>query len=193
MKKLLFFVLCVIFLFSAFGCGNKVDAYNQTLYEFNLTALASGIIAEDTGNMVKSIWYDTIYKEKNADTEAYVFSQDGIPYDDFNISLGLYFSTDEYKIAVSSMEESLVKIDEQFRELKDPPKDCVDGYDIAKEVYESCESLLNITKSPTGSLQSFSDSFSEADTKLVYAYEKLNRYFDSIDFEPSFNESPSQS
>ncbi|WP_258107215.1 hypothetical protein [Christensenella minuta] len=192
MKKILIVVLCVVLIVTLVGCGGT-DSYNQKLYEFQMNAFVGGLIAETTGNMIVNIWHDAIFEEYDDDTKAYAVKEGGYGYNDFNTALALYMATDSYIDNVAAMEENQTKVDAMFRDLKEPPKGCEDGYEIAKDIYDAYEDMVNLAKNPTGSLQTYSPELSDADSAFMNAYDKLNRYFDSVEFTPKSVESNSTS
>lgn len=177
---LLVVVLCVGLMA---GCGNKVDEYNQKLYDFQRLSLDGGAEAETVGNMVKAIWYNTIYDELDAKTEKYTHVDFEVN-EDFNTSLALYFVSDEYKDGKKRIEENLKEVDKAYLELTNPPEDCKEGYKIVTTLYEQYEKLTNIATNPSGNLQSYSEAFNSADTEYMNSYRKLERYFEAVEFTP---------
>ena len=133
MKKILSVLLCTVLLVALVGCGGYTDAYNQKLYDFQMEALTGGATAEKTCNMVYDIWKDAIYEDDNAETREYTQGEYG--FRDFNGALSSYFASDEYASDMKSLEENQVNVDKMFRELKNPPRGCEDGYEIAEELF----------------------------------------------------------
>ena len=182
MKQILSVLLCIVLLVALIGCGGYADAYNQKLYDFQMEALSGGAMAEKTCNMVYDIWKDAIHEDDNAETREYTQSEYG--FRDFNDALSLYFASDEHAANMKSLEENQASVDKMFRELKNPPRGCEDGYEVAEELYNAYDELLSMAKNPSGSFNTFSADFSRADTDFMNEYDKMKRYFSSADFTP---------
>lgn len=182
MKKVLAFVLCIALCFIVAGCSG--DSYNQNLYEFTEATFVSAYGAEDVGNVIVSVWHDAIYEEWGATSFMFTMIPDSkVFYSDFNTALGKYFKDSHYINIVDVIDSNMAPVDAMYSELKNPPKNCEDGYEIAQTLYSSYEKLVNAVKNPTGSLQTFSSTFNEAHGNYVNAYEKMSRYFENQGFE----------
>jgi hypothetical protein len=183
MRKVICIILLGVLCATFVSCGNTVEEYNQKLYEFQILSLSGGAKAESVGNMIKSIWYNTIYEVMDVKTILYTHPN-GEVNDDFNTSLALYFSSDEYLKAKKYIEDNLKDVDKAYLELAKYPEDCEEGYKIITTLYERYEKLINSALNPSGSLQTYSEAFNTVDTEYMNAYRKLERYFEAVDFEP---------
>ena len=183
-KTFSFILVFVLFLYLLSGCDdNSTDEYNQSLHEFKKLTLKSGLKAEGVCNMIEAIWTDTIYGNLNADTAEYTHSN-GVVHDSFNTSLALFFVSESYKADKELIESGLSEVDKMYLSLAGPPKGCEEGYKIATTLYEQYEIVIGLAANPSGSLNSYSDAFSDADTEYANAYKKLDRYFEAVEFTP---------
>lgn len=184
MKKILCGALTLLMMIGLVGC-NSSDDYYQKLYDFGALTLSGGAVAEKAGNMIKSVWYNTIYEKYSPETLQYTTKDGGGYHDDFNTAISLYLSSDEYIQYAAILKINLADADKSYLEIKDPPKGCEDAFEIVKVMYDNYEVLVGSALNPTGSLQTYSESFNAADAGFMDAYNKLDRHFSAIDFIPS--------
>ncbi len=57
-----------------------------------------------------------------------------------------------------------------MKELKNPPEEYKDAYEAISELYDTYISLTNLATVQSGSLQTFSANFNEADTETLNCY-----------------------
>jgi len=65
-----------------------------------------------------------------------------------------------------------------MKELTNPPKKYQEAYIILKDFYDAYLELTNLVLNPTGSLQTFTDDFNEADSKVANALKKISIYIE---------------
>ena len=65
-----------------------------------------------------------------------------------------------------------------MKELKNPPKGYEEAYDVVKTYYDDYINLTNICTNPTGNIQTYTSSFSSADSNLMNSYNKLKPYLE---------------
>ena len=62
--------------------------------------------------------------------------------------------------------------------LKNPPDEYKDAYDAVSDLYDAYISLTNCATDPSGSLQTYSSTFNDADTNTLNAYKAMELYLD---------------
>ena len=147
--------------------------------KINLTAnkiLTYAVDAENCGNTIKSIWYNTIYEKSDDKTDKY--TKDSYRYfnDDFNTSLNKYFADSPYIELVNNIEENQKTINNAINELSNPPEEMKEAYADLKQLYNDYIALNNYCTNPQGNLTSYSTGFSDADSKVSNDYNIMRRY-----------------
>ena len=65
-----------------------------------------------------------------------------------------------------------------MKDLKNPPEGFEDAYSAVKDCYDIYLSFTNMVINPSGSLQTFSSNFNDADTSFVNKYNALKLYLE---------------
>lgn len=63
-------------------------------------------------------------------------------------------------------------------ELKKTPEEYKDAYEAISELYDAYISLTNLATDPSGSLQTFSTNFNEADSETLNCYNAMKLYLE---------------
>lgn len=150
-------------------------AANMELVSY--TMLMGAIDAEDAGNLIKQVWYNAIYEERDSATDKYT-RPSGYWVDDFNEALGNLFSDKTFTSQIADIEENQDTVATLMKQLKNPPEEHEEAYDAIKEYYDAYIELTNLAVNPTGSLQTFSNSFNEADTNVLNCYNAVKLYIE---------------
>lgn len=182
-KKLITAIIAVIVViivaiagFSAWQsskAANEKETYINNLNSVYSSMVSGGTQAEDICNLTKSVWYNTIFEKYDSTTDKYTRNK----YDfnsDFNTSLIALFSDEEIAAQISDIKDNKALVDSLMKDLQNPPEDLKNVYDLALEAYDSYTTLTDLAVSPSGSLQSYSDKFSESDSALASAVKKLS-------------------
>ena len=150
--------------------------YASTLETASFTMLLGAIDAEEAGNLIKSVWYNAIYEEYDSETNKY--TRPNGYYVDFNDALGNLFADSSFQSTISSIESNQELVAGLMKDLKNPPEEYEDAYEAIMELYDAYKALTNLATNPTGSLQTFSENFNEADTAVVNCYDAMELYID---------------
>lgn len=155
----------------------------RSAYQKNLSLAVSDMLSgaassETAGNKIKSVWYNTIYEEFDAETDKYTRANGGKGghFEDFNESLGVLFADAEFKQNINSIKSNQSDVKELMKSLTNPPDEYVEAYSALKEYYDAYLELTNLVCSPSGNLQTFSESFSAADGAVLKHLEKMKVY-----------------
>lgn len=147
--------------------------YASNLELASFTMLTGASTAEEAGTLIHDVWYDTIFDEHNADTSKYTSGNS-----DFNDSLSELFSDEEFQDKISSIKSNQATVNELMQELTNPPAEYEEAYDTLKNYYDAYLELTNLAISPTGSLQSYTDDFNEADSNVLKYYNAMDVYIE---------------
>ena len=139
--------------------------------------LLGTIEAEETGNLVKSVWYNSIYEERDSKTDKHT-RPNGYFVDDFNDALSNLFYDSDFRSTISSIESNQELVAGLIKDLKNPSEEYGDAYEALKELYDAYTALTNPSTNPTGSLTILARNFNEADTQVINRYGVLELYID---------------
>lgn len=176
--SIIVFALIVV---SALGIGISKKAKEQEYYSnmetVSFTMLDGAAKAENAGNLIKNVWYNAIYEERNSETDQYTM-KNGKFVDDFNDSLSELFADENFSNSISEIETNQYEVANLMKQLKEPPKKYEEAYSVLKVYYDNYLKMTKIVTSPTGSLNTFSEDFNTYDNNTVDSYEKMKLYLD---------------
>ena len=155
----------------------QVEEYYGNLELATYTMLTGASEAESAGNLIKQVWYNAIYKEKDDDTDNYTRPEGSFVLD-FNEALGNLFTDSSFSSKISSIEDNQETVNALMKKLKNPPDEYKDAYDAVSDLYDAYISLTNCATDPSGSLQTYSSTFNDADTNTLNAYKAMELYLD---------------
>lgn len=151
--------------------------YYSNMKSVSYTMLDGAAKAETAGNLIKSVWYNAIYEERDNETDQYTI-KNGKFVDDFNDALSRLFADENFSKSISEIETNQSKVADLMKQLKKPPKKYEETYSVLKVYYDNYLKMTKIVISPTGNLNTFSEDFNNYDYKLVDSYEKMKQYLD---------------
>lgn len=175
---ILFVVLIIIGFLKVISAKQaEAEQYYNNMRVVTYTMLEGAADAENAGNLIRSVWYNTIYEKSDSNTDKYTM-QNGTFVDDFNDALSNLFSDSTFIENISKIEDNQSQVTALMKELRNPPKEYEEAYSVLKTYYDNYLKMTKMAINPTGSLQSFSEDFNAADTDTVNLYEKMEFYFD---------------
>ncbi|PPK99042.1 hypothetical protein [Parapedobacter indicus] len=157
LKSIYPILLAFVFLLAA-GCSNNNSNYDAK-YRSCVSLLASSIDMSTVGiNHFADIWRTAI--EKKTYKGKWIGS-------DFNEALRLAMHEADSIGIFSTINEVQNKIDSAVVSLKSPPKDYEQLYSDVLECYTISSDLIDMSKSPKGSLLSYSQRKDELTNRFV--------------------------
>ena len=157
--------------------AQRIEEYSDNLELATLTMLTGASDAETCGNLIKQVWYNSIYEKRDDTTDKYTRPK-GYFVSDFNDALGNLFLDTSFQSKISSIEENQKTVSSLMKELKNPPEEYKDAYEAISELYDAYISLTNLATDPSGSLQTFSTNFNEADSETLNCYNAMKLYLE---------------
>jgi len=154
-------------------------------YSVNLEVVSNEMLqgaakAENACNLIRDVWRNSIYEERDSETDKYTLDIYGDFYEDFNDALNNLFSDTDFLVDIYYIEyASQESVAELMKELKSPPEEYEDAYEAVKECYDAYLKLTNLAIDPQGSLQTFSSSFNAADSEMATCYNALEMYINN--------------
>lgn len=177
--------LCVV------GCGGykiyfdkksereHVEAYNT--YIDNLTfsqicMLAGGSDAESLCNLTLRVWGNSIYKEKDSETDRFTRKDNGkgVFYDDFDDALFNLYLDEDTSNTRKSIEENQKTVKQLIKDLQTVPEGLEKCYDTISDLYDAYNTLTELAVNPSGNYSGYSSNKATAVSEFMSLYEKLD-------------------
>lgn len=152
--------------------------YINRIEECSYTMIDGASVAEDACNKIVAVWNNAIWNNQDIETDKYTMDEGGFFYEDFNDALDNLFEDDDFLNDLKDINDNLEEVNEMMRELQDPPNGCKQIHDAFMDFYDEYYELVNYALDPTGSLETYSDDFSETDEKCAKYFDKLQVYFE---------------
>ena len=154
------------------------EEYEKNLETITLKMLTGAADAEECGNLIKSVWYNSIYKKADSKTDKYTRKNSGYGsfYDDFNDALSNLFSDSYYSSKIENIKKNQNEVNDLMKKMKNPSEEWKESYDDLKDYYDDYLYFTNLVINPSGSLQTFSSNFNDADTNALNGYNKMKQY-----------------
>lgn len=151
-------------------------------YETNLNMAAYAMLsgasdAETCGNLIKQVWYNAIYEKSDSKTDKYTKPK-GSYVSDFNDALQNLFSDSSFSSQIADINDNKDTVNSLMKKLKNPPEEYKDAYESLSKLYDAYISLTNLATDPTGSLQTYSQNFNDADNETLNCYNALKMYLE---------------
>ena len=141
------------------------------------TMMAGARSAETCGNLIKSVWYNRVFKEMDSTTDEYT-RPNGYWVSDFNEALSNLFSDANFSEDISGIEENADTVADFMKELKNPPEGYEDAYEAISDMYDAYLTFTNLITNPSGNLTTFSSNFSDADSAMATKYNAVELYLE---------------
>lgn len=165
-----------VFGFSISQKAKETEYYSNMEY-VSYTMLDGAAKAESAGNLIKSVWYNAIYEERDTETDKYTM-KNGKFVDNFNDAISNLFDDENFVNSISEIELNQSEVTGLMKKLKNPPKKYEEAYAVLKIYYDNYIKMTKLVISPTGSLQTFSEDFNTYDSDTVNSFEKMKLYLD---------------
>ena len=153
------------------------EEYGTNLNMVAYSMLSGASDAETCGNLIKQVWYNAIYKESDSTTNKYT-KPDGYFVSDFNDALQNLFSDSSFSGQIADINSNKDTVNSLMKKLKNPPEEYKDAYESLSKLYDAYISLTNLVTDPTGSLQTYSQNFNDADNETLNCYNALKMYLE---------------
>lgn len=150
----------------------QLDTYYNNMEEAAYMMLSGAADSEELGNLIVSVWSNSIYETEDEATDIYTM-ENGTFLEDFNDALGNLFASDEYAELQQTIEDNKESVTELMKKLVNPPEEYKESYSLLEKYYESYLKFVKHVIDSQGSLNSFSDEFGELDDEVIGYYEKI--------------------
>ena len=146
-------------------------AYNNLISAM----LDDAALAESNGNLIIQVWNNAIWSKQDGATDKYTM-EDGKFVSDFNDALSNLFSDESFSNDMERLSANQQRIKADMKAMVNPPEGYKEPYKALKDLYDSYLSFSNIVLNCNGSLESFSNDFSEADEDIIKKYYTAELY-----------------
>lgn len=153
------------------------DEYGTNLNMAAYSMLSGASDAETCGNLIKQVWYNAIYEKSDSKTDKYTKPK-GYYVSDFNDALQNLFSDSSFSSQIADINDNKDTVNSLMKKLKNPPEEYKDAYESLSKLYDAYISLTNLATDPTGSLQTYSQNFNDADNETLNCYNALKMYLE---------------
>ncbi len=149
------------------------NLYIDDLQEIRAIMLVSGGEAEKLCNLTSKVWYNTIHKIEDKETNIYSKRTNSSFFSDFGVAVDNLYADDDTINTLSNISSSVTMVKEYMKGLQYPPEGLDKCYDTVMELYEEYNALTSLAMSPSGSYNEYSSKLSESASEFMLAYEKL--------------------
>lgn len=153
----------------------QADAYQTSYNNLVLTMLNSAATTENAGNLIISVWHNAIWNVDDEETDKFT-KKNGSFVSDFNDALHNLFYDEEFSKTTNALSLEQSKVKSEMKGMLNPP----DGFDNAfralENLYNSYIKFTDVVLNCSGSLESFSNDFSAADTDILQQYHAAELY-----------------
>lgn len=153
------------------------EEYGTNLNMAAYSMLSGASDAETCGNLIKQVWYNAIYEKSDSKTDKYTKPK-GYYVSDFNDALQNLFSDSSFSGQIADINDNKDTVNSLMKKLKNPPEEYKDAYESLSKLYDAYISLTNLATDPTGSLQTYSQNFNDADNETLNCYNALKMYLE---------------
>ena len=174
------FVLCTvlaivvgIYLSKTKAAKDARNTYIDNLTSIRETAMTGAITSEEVCILTHDVWYNTIFEERDFDTNPYTQDASGSFNEDFNDSIKALYADEDIKSKLSDIQSNRALVDAYMKRLQNPTEEFEDCYDTLDTMYDAYCGLTDLAASPSGSLTSYTESYRTYDTDFAQAWEKL--------------------
>lgn len=174
-----FFVVIIVLVrgMNYFELKAESNYYRKNFEEISYKMLNDTADAEECGNLLRKVWYNSIFKTSDSETDSYT-KKNEVFNKDFNESIDALYSDSAFSIRINGIKANQNIVNKLMIKLKNPPREWEDAYDDLKEYYNNYLTFTNLVINPSGSLQTYTSSLSKADSDIVNSYVKVKAYLD---------------
>lgn len=166
-------VITAVFAVKQHNATTAREEYIENLRSIQAHMLSGGSVAEQMCNFTKSVWYNTIYEERDSKTDKYTMNN-GKFNEDFNDSLSMLYSNSDAITVIDGLKENRETVSTLMNDLQNPPDELATCFATVESMYDAYWGLTGLAISPTGSLKTYSEEFRTYDSDFMKYYEKLD-------------------
>lgn len=139
------------------------------------TMLAGAADAENCCNLIVQVWNNAIWEKEDDTTDQYT-RPDGNFVEDFNDALNNLFADPEFGLQIDNIVENQAIVNSIVGQLKNPPEEYKSAHESLSKCYDAYLTFTGLAVNPTGSLNTFSEDFDNADKEFLHCYHVMEFY-----------------
>lgn len=149
-------------------------------YEAAFNKMLDGALAsEEFGRLYGTVWYNSIRKVDDEETDKFTKDSEGNFYDDFNEALDKIWADEESYRKAKSIEDNQNEVQNLMNKLINPAEECKESYEAIKEMYDNYVAFTNLILFPSGhSYNTYLEDFNDTDTNMANSVDKVRLYID---------------
>lgn len=155
--------------------ARRSQEYSDNFQLVTDTMLSGAVDAENCCNLIVDVWNNAIWEKEDKVTDRYT-RPDGHFVEDFNDALNNLFADSEFSLQIDNIVENQKTVNSIVGRLKNPPEEYKSAYESLSKCYDAYLTFTNLAINPTGSLNTFSEDFSDADTEFIHCYHLMEFY-----------------
>lgn len=160
-----------------FDKAERAEAeYYSNLVDATYTILDGCVDAENAGNMISKVWYNSIYEEHDPETDKYTM-ENGVFFEDFNDALHKLDNDPDFIALCDKISSNQYEVIDLMRKLNEPPKKYADAYAVIKDYYSEYIKFTNLILYYSESYNSFTEKFSTYNNSTYHLYKQMLIYF----------------
>lgn len=186
-KKMIIGIVIAVLVCVVGGIGYKVysdkkaeqeyqttyNEYIDNLKKAQVLMLSGGADAESLCNLTLRVWGNSIFEERDDETDKYT-RPNGYFVDDFNEALANLYVDSSTTTTISNIQDNESSVRDLTKKLQNPPKGLDKCYDAFSDLYVAYKTLTDLAVNPSGNYSGFSENKSDAVSDFMSAYEKLD-------------------
>lgn len=165
--------LAVFSIVKSINYKKEFNAYIENLNLVRMAMLDGGSDAESLLNLTAKVWYNSIFEERDPETDKYTMSGGFGFNSDFNTSLYALMSDSSTLATISAIEENQTSVETMMKDLQNPPEGLEKSYETVMELYTVYKSLTDLAINPSGSLETFGQNKNQKIEKFLELFQKL--------------------
>ena len=151
------------------------EEYQQNYNELTYFMINDAAEAEDLGNLIKSVWYNAIFEKSDAETDRFTKVK-GKFVRDFKDALDNLLTDSDFSRRIDDLSANQQLVKKRMKDMTNPPQGYENAFRALESLYNSYLAFTNFIIRPEGSLESFSEGFSEVDDKFCELYDVAEIY-----------------
>ncbi len=146
-------------------------AYNQLVTDM----LNDAALAERLGNLTIKVWNNAIWQKEDEESDAFT-KVNGQFVSDFNEALKNLTSDESFSKDIAALSGNQQQVKASMKDMLNPPEGYENAFKALETMYNSYIKFTNFVLSGTGSLESYSNDFLDADNELDEKYHAVEIY-----------------
>jgi len=148
---------------------------NLNLFESNV--LKGAGYSETLCSEAKSVWYNSIYKQRDINTDQYtVRDKDFNSFNDFDISLKNLYGDSVIQGMVNLIKNNQNDVADLYKLLQNPIDEFSICYEAVDNLYSIYYKFSDLAISPSGSLTTYSTNVNDYNTQISEGLNKLKMF-----------------